>query len=298
MASGNKRKKAKRRQNKIMAALAAMLILLFVVCAWYIASYYSLKNDTETRNKELSEIYRENKTTPDEADTKENASDQDEPLILNYPKPPENVLSPFENLLAINPDTVGWLRIPQTTVDDIDLPVVQRDNTFYLDHDYDGRKNDSGTVFLDQANEIWPADEHMILYGHNMKNGTMLARIPNYKSISYAKANPILYFDTLYETGTYVVLAALQLPSEEMLTERFNIRTFTFGEVSFDSFLYEVGKRAYYVTGVGANADDQLLSVITCSYNENDERFVLMARRLRESETEEDIYRMTGKKTY
>ncbi len=167
--------------------------------------------------------------------------------------------------------------------------MLKRDNEYYLTHDFYGEKRKSGAVFMDEANEIWPQDQHMILYGHNMKNGTMFARLTQYSTIKYAARNPFVYFDTIYETGTYVVLAAMRLPAKETMTPSFNIRTFFFGDASFNSFLYAIRERALYVTTVGADANDQLLSLVTCSYNENDERFILITRRLRENETEDDI---------
>ena len=81
----------------------------------------------------------------------------------------------------------------------------------------------------------------------------------------------------------------MRLPAKETMTPSFNIRTFFFGDASFNSFLYAIRERALYVTTVGADANDQLLSLVTCSYNENDERFILITRRLRENETEDDI---------
>ena len=153
-------------------------------------------------------------------------------------------------------------------------------------------KGNLDALFLDQANEIWPQDQHLIIYGHNMKNGTMFARLPRYKSIEYAYNNPFVYFDTLYEKGAYVVLAAVRLPAKEMLTEGFNLRTFTFGEASLKSFLFDVSQNALYMTKVGADENDQLLSLVTCAYNEEDERFLLITRRIREGETEEMLKKM------
>jgi len=291
----------KKKNSRFTAFLIALCIVLIAVLSIYIAKFYKLKNNTQRDNEVFSSIYEngENKENPigkmPEAENGNDEGTQSEAVLLPYPRNPENVLSSFEGLIEINNDTVGYLHIPARTVDDIKLPVVQRDNSFYLNHDFYGRESKAGTVFLDSANSIWPQDEHLILYGHNMKNGTMLARITRYKSLEYARNNPILYFDTLYEKGTYVVLAALQLPAEEMQTYDFNIRTFTFGETSFDAFMYAVRKKAYYVTSAGADENDQLLSIMTCSYNEDDERFLLMARRLRENETEEDIYALAGK---
>lgn len=296
-----KRTKDTKRKNsgRLTAFLLAVCIILICALCVYIAGYYKLKTKTEKENSALSELYKNSVPKTEEiaqSTPAEQSGNETEPLILTYPRAPETILPAFEELLKINPDTVGFLHIPALTVDDIELCVVKRDNSFYLSHDFYGNESKAGCVFMDAANEIWPQDEHLILYGHNMKNGTMLARITRYKSLEYARNNPILYFDTLYEKGTYVVLAALQLPAENMLTDDFNIRTFTFGEVRIDAFMRAVKERAYYVTSAGADENDQLLSVITCSYNENDERFVLMCRRLRENETENDIFELTGRK--
>lgn len=166
--------------------------------------------------------------------------------------------------------------------------MLKRDNEYYLTHDFYGEKRKSARSSWTSQRNL-PRDQHMILYGHNMKNGTMFARLTQYSTIKYAARNPFVYFDTIYETGTYVVLAAMRLPAKETMTPSFNIRTFFFGDASFNSFLYAIRERALYVTTVGADANDQLLSLVTCSYNENDERFILITRRLRENETEDDI---------
>ena len=56
--------------------------------------------------------------------------------------------------------------------------------------------------------------------------------------------------------------------------------------------MYDIRKNALYVTNVGADENDQLLSLLTCAYNEEDERFLLITRRIRENETEDMLKQM------
>ena len=294
-----KKKKKKSKAARVNTLLVLMCFLLLIIAGFYIVRFYVLRNQTDYDNHRLSEMYRQSMENAVKESVVTDASEieaenskkatENEPLIITYPRPPEEIAPEFIQAHEINPDVVGFLHIPAKTVDDIELFVVQRDNEYYLTHDFYGEEKKSGTLFLDQANEIWPQDQHMIIYGHNMKNGTMFARLPRYKAIEYAYNNPFVYFDTLYEKGSFVVVAAIRLPASEMLTEGFNLRTFTFGDTSFKSFMYDISQHALYMTKVGVNEDDQLLSLVTCAYNEDDERFLLITRRIRENETEEEL---------
>lgn len=274
------------------AALLAMLALV-VLAAVYIVKFYRERSETEALNEQLHALMVTAEPTasaqPSAAPTPQTTVSSNA-QILAYPTPPAEIRKELVGLHSLNPDLIGRLYIPTDTEHTaIDQFVLKRDNEYYLTHDFYGDERKSGAVFMDEANEIWPQDQHMILYGHNMKNGTMFARLTQYSTIKYAARNPFIYFDTIYETGTYVVLAAMRLPAKETMTPSFNIRTFFFGDASFNSFLYAIQERALYVTTVGADANDQLLSLVTCSYNEDDERFILITRRLRENETEDDI---------
>lgn len=274
------------------AALLAMLALV-VLAAVYIVKFYRERSETNALNAQLHALMVTSEPTasaqPSAASTMQTTISSDA-QILAYPTPPAEIRKELVGLHSLNPDLVGRLHIPTDTEHTaIDQFVLKRDNEYYLTHDFYGDERKSGAVFMDEANEIWPQDQHMILYGHNMKNGTMFARLTQYSTIKYAARNPFIYFDTIYETGTYVVLAAMRLPAKETMTPSFNIRTFFFGDASFNSFLYAIQEHALYVTTVGADANDQLLSLVTCSYNEDDERFILITRRLRENETEDDI---------
>lgn len=79
----------------------------------------------------------------------------------------------FDELKATNPDTVAWLRVPNTT---INYPVVQTtDNVTYLSKTFTGGYSLSGTIFLDKGNAADFSSVNSILYGHNRVDGTMFA---------------------------------------------------------------------------------------------------------------------------
>lgn len=298
-----KNARARRKSNGNMALLITILCALAICAsALFITDYYMDKRRTLNTNAELLKLLAPAET-PAAIDTPapETTLAPDftpalalpdtpapTPLILAYPTPPSDIDARFDALYDINPDVIGRLYLPSATTP-IELIVVKRDNIHYLNHDFYGAKHDAGTLFLDEINEIWPQDQHMLIYGHNMKNGTMFARLTKYDSPVYAARNPLAYFDTLYESGVYAVFAALRLTEAQSLSEEFNIRTVMFTDSGFMNYINAIRERALYVTNVDMNGDDQLLSLITCSYDADDERFILILRRLRENETEADI---------
>ena len=84
----------------------------------------------------------------------------------------------WEALWAVNPDTVGWVYIPNTV---INYPIVQGDdNEYYLGRDFDGEEGwlaDFGTVFLDYRNDSSWSDDSNFVYGHHLNDGSMFAAI-------------------------------------------------------------------------------------------------------------------------
>lgn len=76
-------------------------------------------------------------------------------------------------LREVNPDVVGWIFLPNSL---INYPLMQGDdNTFYLEHTWEGVENPYGSIFLETRNSPDLTDFNTILYGHNMLNGSMFA---------------------------------------------------------------------------------------------------------------------------
>ena len=191
----------------------------------------------------------------------------------------------FAELLRYNPDTVGFLTIGET----VDLPVVQRenDNEYYLTHAYSGDEAREGALFLDGANRL--SDENLIVYGHNMRNGTMFGELSSFGEWEFLLENAVVRFDTLYENALYVPFAMFEASMDENDGHYFDVRQIVFDETSFELFVLKLRGRSVFDVPVEVEYGDQLLTLVTCSYNDDDGRYIVALRKLREGETEEEM---------
>ncbi len=196
-------------------------------------------------------------------------------------------------LYAINPDLVGWLQLGGDG--GFSAPVVQRDNSYYLKHDFYGKPDNHGAVFLDYRNKLNPNSENMIIYGHNMNDGTWFNYLVNYQNPDFVSQNPLITFNTLYEKGEYVVVSvfvAATLPQHGDDFDYHNKISFQTVEDKQD-FLDRIAARSLLDIGVEADIQDQFLTLSTCLYDFAEERLVVVARKLREGETAENFQNLT-----
>lgn len=100
----------------------------------------------------------------------------------------------LDALRQVNPEVVGWIRIPDT---DIDFPLTQTsDNTFYLEHTWDLVESSYGNIFLECMNNPDFTDFNTIVYGHHMRDGTMFAALRKYAEQEFYEAHPYVYIVT------------------------------------------------------------------------------------------------------
>ena len=205
-------------------------------------------------------------------------------IVFSLPTEPPPQES-FAELLRYNQDTVGFLTIGET----VDLPVVQRenDNEYYLTHAYSGEEAREGALFLDGANRL--SDENLIVYGHNMRNGTMFGELSSFGEREFLRENAVVRFDTLYENALYVPFAMFEASMDENDGHYFDVRQIVFDETSFELFVLKLRGRSVFDVPVEVEYGDQLLTLVTCSYNDDDGRYIVALRKLREGETEEEM---------
>ena len=205
-------------------------------------------------------------------------------IVLSLPTEPPPQES-FAELLRYNPDTVAYLTIGEI----VDLPVVQRenDNEYYLTHAYSGEEAREGALFLDGANRL--SDENLIIYGHNMRNGTMFGELSSFGEREFLLKNAVVRFDTLYENALYVPFAMFEASMDENDGHYFDVRQIVFDETSFELFVLKLRGRSVFDVPVEVEYGDQLLTLVTCSYNDDDGRYIVALRKLRAGETEEEM---------
>lgn len=196
-----------------------------------------------------------------------------EPVAATEPTEPvlEFPVVDFEGLQEVNPEVLGWICIEGTNVN---YPLVQAaDNDYYLTHLPDRSTNSSGSIFLDYRNAPDFSDYHTVIYGHNMKNGTMFAQINKYKEAEFYEANRTGMIMTpqknmkLEVIGGYV--ADLWDPAWELYFE---------SEEASQDWLRDAMERStvggdYVVVG-----GEKIITLSTCSYEFDDARFVLILR--------------------
>lgn len=155
------------------------------------------------------------------------------------------------------------------------------DEEFYLRRAFDGSQSVSGTPFL--AADCFEGCGNYIVYGHNMRDGSMFAALLSYADPSFRRQHPTIRYDTLGEAGTYEVLAAFYADvtlGDAGVDFPFYAYTDLRDPGIFADYLDQVRAAALYDTGVTAEPGDQLLTLATCSYHTADERFVVVARRV------------------
>lgn len=213
------------------------------------------------------------------------ATPDSETLIYTLQSPPPAQRS-FADLLALNPETVGFLKVE----DAVSLPVVQRknDNQYYLAHSFNGEDSAAGTVFLDGSNLLVPEDDVLILYGHNMRNGTMFRPLTAYEDWDFLVSHPLIRFDTLYENRYYLPFAVLSVTADPD-SERFvDLRQFSFDDDSFDAYVKRLRELSIWEIPVEVCRGDSLLLLVTCEYTHDNGRFVVALRALRPGENTQD----------
>ncbi len=190
----------------------------------------------------------------------------------------------YEEALAINPDVIGWVTIPGTS---IDYPVVRTgDNEFYLDHNIQQQESKHGSVFMDFRNADSTQQKHIILYGHNMKNGTMFHDLLNFKQASFFAKNRIVYFNWNGVETMWEIYLATTIPSNDdhwinYVETRFDDND-AFADYMADMTAYArtVSSAMVYENTVITPAD-QVLTLTTCTYETDGSRFAIQARRVR-----------------
>lgn len=208
------------------------------------------------------------------------------PTATPVPTATPQPLMDFSELLAQNPDVVGWISIADTPVD---YPVLQGDdNSFYLRHGLDGEYDNEGIPFVDYECDV-RSGRHLILYGHNMGVGetTRFSSLQNYKDPDYYTQHPVIQFNTLYDSTTYKVVGVYALSSRTEDADYFPFNEYVdFSDDDAEqAYLDEVSQRCFYTTGDFVRADERLLTLCFCTYEMEDARMLVMARPLREGES-------------
>ena len=243
------------------------LLIFLLLCVTVVASYMAVKEYRQyeaaaEHYEKLQDEFVETKTT--EETTPDETTEPTEPIEV------APITIDFASLLEQNSDVVGWIYCQDTP---INYPVVQaKDNDKYLRRDLNGKYLVSGTVFVDYRNGAIGEDANYIVYGHNMKDGTMFSSLSKYKEQSYYDEHPVLYF--LTPTGDYKIeLYAGIVVKRDALIYMPNP-----DEKGFAEFLSNAKEKSTFKSEVEITENDTLITLSTCSYEYNHARYIVIGK--------------------
>lgn len=310
--SGESQKQTERTAKQVrLFRLSAVAVscLLVLYGSIRLVLYYADLNTSRNTSRELQQIHQQDisetdsrfavpeQTTvpaaspasgPDSPEPEETAAAEETGSVLgpvHYPDNPDlKVSERFRKLRKKSRYIIGWL-----SFDEVDEPVVQKDNSYFLKRDAAGKKNSNGAIFLDSGISLLTRPYTVILYGHNMKSGNMFGRLKKYKKSPYFWQNRIIAFDSLYEEGRYAVFAVVEFETVPGVARWYDLWSLTTDiRANREEAIRELERRSVISSALDVQADDQILLLVTCLDGDT-ERLAVAARRLRDDENPDHL---------
>lgn len=259
--------------KKLAAVLAVVLLIGSTVAACWLVNVWHESKEQEVKIVELRKLAAKEPVT----DRKGGLKSVTEPFAASQSdkgSSSEPILHDLAVLKEKNPDCVGWVSIPDTS---IDFPVMQNGN-FYLKHDFNGDYTDYGLPFLDERCSLDSSD-NLIIYGHHMNDGSMFSELLNYVDGDYFAAHPEIVLETEEGAEAYQIAAVLRAagsytPGEWSVFDQINLSV-----DSFNILVENLAERRLYDTGRELVFGDRLLTLVTCEYSQRNGRLAVIAVR-------------------
>ncbi len=253
-------KKAKKKSNALLNILLVAALAVFAFSAYKIFSEVWQKQKEQDAFEQLAQ-----QVVVDEV--------QFEDVDIEQLK-----LERYAQLKETNPHFVGWIRIDGTK---LNYPVVHTpDNPeYYLRRAFDGSYAISGTPFLGEGCTV--DSINVLIYGHRMNNDTMFTVLLDYADKAFWESHKEIQFDVVDRLQTYEIVSAfyidIPLEGDENAFHWYQYSGDINGE-AFDYYVNQIKAHAYYDTGIEISEGDKLLTLTTCAYNNEEQRFVVVAK--------------------
>lgn len=170
-----------------------------------------------------------------------------------------NYSAALDKLAKKNKDTVAWLEVNETQ---IKYPVVQSNsNSYYLNRDFNKKKNTMGWIFMDYRNNAKDLNQNTIIYGHNIKTGIMFGTLKYALNSSWYKkpSNQIITFNTKEKNMKWQIFSIYKIKAtEDYLKTEFS------SDEEFTNFIKMIKERSIHDFGIEITAESKILTLTTC----------------------------------
>lgn len=254
--------------------LYVVLIMLCLVCIGGMFLYLQKDQEEEAAAEEQQEVLQEQYVVQDaDADVEVEEAEKAELPI------------DFEGLWEINPEIYAWIRVPDTNIDYPVLQHLEDDQSYYLTRNIYGESNQAGSIYTEYYNSRDFQEPNTVLYGHNMKNGSMFHNVRYFAEREYFDEHEELYIYLPEKILKYKIIACYEYDDRHLLG------SFDFhDEEVFAEYLEEImNPRSMYAMireGVELTTEDKLVTLSTCVANKPNNRRLLQAVLVEEIEAE------------
>jgi len=197
----------------------------------------------------------------------------------------------WKALKEINTDIKGWVTLHNAP---INYPVLESEEDgvgyqYYLHRDYDKSYNYAGSIFIDHRSKDSVKSRNILTHGHSMNDGSMYKSLIDFGEyeidMDFYKKNPTLFFNTPEGNEQWIIFAVVKTNTLEAHGDFFNYLMGTFdSDAQFMNYVYNMKVRSIIDIPVPINEDDQLITLSTCSYEYDEFRTVICARKIRNNE--------------
>lgn len=293
--SSENEKKGNRKGFAFLAAICALVAVFGII--WIIKyiivvnksgkEFDSLKNSYVQESIAVSETEKETESSqnPEEPVTESEEADQPDAAALEEERKallekyqvPEKVIDFTALQGEQNADIYAWITIPDTQ---IDYPILQSEEEldYYLEHNLDGSTGLPGCIYTQMINSRNFTDPDTVIYGHNMKNGSMFANLHYYEDSQFFEEHPYVYIYMPEEILVYEVFAAYEFPGVHLLMG-LDVNT----EESFAEYLQNIyaasGMKNQFNQDIKEELSGQsrIITLSTCIGNKSDKRWLVAA---------------------
>ncbi len=246
--------------RKILTIVLTIVLLAGVI---YLVQHYVRKGMATKKMEDLqSEVVTEIKKS-----TEEHVTEAGEPVVIPID---------FANLKQQNSDIYAWITVENS---EISYPILQNYasedpyNDYYLDHNLDHSSGLPGCIYTERINAPDFSDPNTVIYGHELKAGTMFTRLHDYEDATYFEQNPTIHIYTPEHIYEYEIYAAVNY-SDSHLMKNFDYSNTKSYQKFLDSVISAEGNHR---EGVVPSTQDKVITLSTCYAKQPTRRFLVVA---------------------
>jgi len=257
----NKGKRHKKKNNKILVVIRIVLVIAAITSATYILLYFY--NSYKNKN-----LYAD--ILPNIQENRVNETGQESSVLV----------SAVKELQKENADIKGWIKIDGTN---INYPLLQTtDNDYYVTRNYKKEKSKYGSIFINSNSDLKDEKSHVLIYGHDMKDGQMFAGLINYTNKAFYEENLFITIATDEKEEKYKIICVFksrQFYEDETGVFRY-YRYFNFNtQNELKEYINNCKKEQLYDTKTDIT-DNQIITLTTCEYSQDNGRLVVVAQKI------------------